>query len=458
MVLTDKQRKDLHAGIYEYLSSQAGDAFQEAARALLNADPEAASLPVRNGGTDSRTSKTPLLEKKWTAIARLQKKVLELERHATQSARIHAHRYGTGETGGTRRMLPKPPAHHALKGHSMGITSVALHPIFTVVASGSEDGTIKVSALPTNCFLVLTMDDQIWDHESGEFMKTMKGHTKAVNSVIFTPKGTHLASCSTDLSIKLWDVSSYTCLRTLRGHDHTISDVVFVPFLDANPNAPSSSSSTTTGVEASVSGCQQLLSASRDSTVKLWDVETGFCDHTFQDHGAWVRCLAVRLSDGAFWASAGNDQVIYVYDSSKSQVAELRGHEQVIESLSFVCEEPLKVATKETKHTDVIRDYLASASRDRSVRLWRVSDSSSIAVFKSHENWVQDVVIHPSGNYVISCADDKSIRVFDIKAQRCLRTIDKAHDHFITSLRMHHTLPILVTGSVDQSLKCWLLD
>ena len=146
MVLTDRQRKDLHAGIYEYLKSRPGEAFAQAAAALQEADPEACSST--NG--ESKKFTTPLLEKKWTAIPRLQKKVLELERQAAQSAKIHAHRAGLStsssmDNGVQRRMLPRLPCQYTLKGHSMGVTAVSVHPIFTVVASGSEDGTIKVS-------------------------------------------------------------------------------------------------------------------------------------------------------------------------------------------------------------------------------------------------------------------------------------------------------------------------
>lgn len=287
-------------------------------------------------------------------------------------------------------------------------------------------------------------------------MRTLKGHTNTVTCVTFTPKGMHLASCSVDLSIKLWDFTTYTCLRTLRGHDHTISAVRFLPSMEIGTNSSSVASST--GMDATSAGCKQLLSASRDATVKLWDVETGFCDHTFSDHSEWVRCLAVRQCDGGLWASSGNDQTIYVYDRARSKVAELRGHEHVVEALAFVTEEALKTSGREPKHTELVRDYLASGSRDRTVRLWRISEASCIATFKAHENWVRSVIIHPSGNYVISSADDKSIRVFDIKANRCLRTLDKAHEHFVTTLDMHHTLPVLVSGSVDQTLRCWQLD
>jgi platelet-activating factor acetylhydrolase IB subunit alpha len=152
MVLTDRQRSDLHAGIYEYLSSRPGDAFQKVAAALREADPSIQTTTNNGNGngsttTTATTTTTPLLEKKWTAIPRLQKKVLELERTLAQSAKIHAHRSGTEDaTGTTRRMLPRQPCTHKLAGHSQVVTSVAVHPVFTMVASGSEDGTVKVGA------------------------------------------------------------------------------------------------------------------------------------------------------------------------------------------------------------------------------------------------------------------------------------------------------------------------
>lgn len=289
-------------------------------------------------------------------------------------------------------------------------------------------------------------------------MKTLKGHTNGVNSLAFTPTGNYLASSSNDLSIKLWDFTTHMCIRTIRGHDHTISSVVFIP---AQNIIATSEDSATMDVAAAMT--KQLLSASRDYTVKLWDMETGFCDHTFSDHSDWVRTLAVRRHDGAIWASAGNDQAIFVYETAtNTKICELRGHEHVIEHLSFVVEEPFPKLTGTTsaaaKHKETVRDYLASASRDSTVRLWSISTASCVAVFNAHENWVKSVVIHPSGNYIISAGDDRTIRVFDIKANRCLRTLENAHSHFVCSLDIHHTLPIMVSGGTDQVVKTWLLD
>ncbi|EED90164.1 platelet-activating factor acetylhydrolase beta subunit-like protein [Thalassiosira pseudonana CCMP1335] len=447
MVLTDRQRSDLHGGIYEYFLSRGSD-FAQVAEALARADPDSCKAPdstatdESNGKKTTKSTTTPILEKKWTAVPRLQRRVLELERQLTVNAKIHAHRTGGGSDGSSanpsggipareRRLLPRPPATHTLQSHSAVVTTVSVHPVYTMAASGSEDGTIK-----------------LWDHESGEYLRTLRGHTNVVTCVDFSPKGGYLASTSTDLSIKIWDVKEFTCVRTLRGHDHTISCVRFVP----------------------PTGAKIVVTASRDSTVKFWDLETGFCDATVSDHSDWVRCLAnTTTSSLALVATSGNDRTIYVYNAheKREKVAELRGHDHVVESLSFLCSSLLpkkgsaasRPTTSAAEGASSSWEYLASGSRDRTVRLWTVANGGScLMTFRAHENWVRGVLIHPSGNHILSCGDDRSIRVFDIKSNRCLRTIEDAHPHFVTSMAMHYTLPILVSGGVDHAVKCWQLD
>ncbi len=196
MVLTDRQRRELHAGIYEYLLSQ-GPAFEDAAIALSEADPScvpddktinenddnddksvvsvssrystySTSSKYSTGGltvasASSKVAHLPVLERKWTAVPRLQKKIMELEKIIRSNRGIgngmNGRGMGVGMNGsngviaggssnasgsGERRMLPRPPCNYELKGHAGVISCVAVHPTFTVAVSGSEDGTIKV--------------------------------------------------------------------------------------------------------------------------------------------------------------------------------------------------------------------------------------------------------------------------------------------------------------------------
>lgn len=168
--------------------------------------------------------------------------------------------------------LPKAPARHNLQGHRSPVTAVAFHPIFSVLASGSEDTTIK-----------------IWDWELGELERTIKAHTKAVVDVDFGgPKnGTLLASCSSDLTIKLWDPGNeYKNIRTLTGHDHSVSSVRFIPS-DAG---------------------QHLVSASWDKTLRIWDVATGYCIKVISGHSDRIRDVSPSF-DGKWLLSGGGDQV-----------------------------------------------------------------------------------------------------------------------------------------------------
>ena len=49
-------------------------------------------------------------------------------------------------------------------------------------------------------------------------LKTLKGHGSGVLSVVFSLDGQILATGSDDQTVKLWDVSNGKCFKTLKGH------------------------------------------------------------------------------------------------------------------------------------------------------------------------------------------------------------------------------------------------
>jgi platelet-activating factor acetylhydrolase IB subunit alpha len=306
--------------------------------------------------------------------------------------------------------LPRSPARHTLESHRDPITSVAFHPVFSSLASGSEDYTIK-----------------IWDWELGELERTVKGHTKAVLDLDFGgPRGgTLLASCSSDLTIKLWDPNDeYKNIRTLPGHDHSVSAVRFIP----------------SGAAGSPSSGNLLVSASRDKSLRIWDVSTGYCVKTIRGHADWVRDVSPSF-DGEYLVSAGNDNTARIWRTTSGEPqATLLGHEHHIECCVFAPPASYGyLATlagqKKPPLPSSSAEFVATGARDKSIRLWDAR-GTLIKTLVGHDNWIRGLVFHPGGKYLLSVADDKTLRCWDLSQEgKLVKTLDDTHGHFISCIR-----------------------
>jgi len=403
MVLTNKQKEELHKAILDYLKTsglnQAAEAFQAEAQ-IDELDPK----------------KTGLLEKKWTSVIRLQRKVLDLETKVTQLQEEVGSKPTRNRPPGEE--IPRPPETHTLTGHRDGITCVKFHPVFTIMASSSSDATVK-----------------IWDFDSGELEKTLKGHTNAVQCVDFDRQGKYLVSCSADLTIKIWELEQYECVKTLHGHDHNISCVAFLPSGD------------------------HIVSCSRDKTIKVWETATGYCTKTLRGHDEWVRTVIVS-DDGLTLASCGHDKTVRLWDLSKGECTHtMREHSHNIECLAF---SPATVTSYETLDGKVHKgksgvsgNFLASGSRDKTIKVWNTATGECIATLIGHDNWVQGVTWHPTGKYLISVSDDKSVKVWELLTGRAIKTINDAHSHFVSCVDYNSRNPTMATGSVDNTIKIW---
>ncbi|KFY56272.1 hypothetical protein V496_06717 [Pseudogymnoascus sp. VKM F-4515 (FW-2607)] len=440
-ILSSRQADELHKSIVAYLSANNLPNAVAALRTELGLEEETFdAVTVKKYET--------LLEKKWTSVIRLQKKIMDLEsRVATLQSELDS---ATPSSLSNRSQdptswLPTKPARYTLESHQFEISCIAFHPLYSTIASGDQGSTIK-----------------IWDWELGELERTIKGHTKAITGIDFGgPKGhTLLASCSSDLTIKLWDpADAYKNIRTLSGHDHTVSAVRFMP-----------------------SG-NLLVSASRDTTLRMWDVTTGYCVKTIRGHLEWVRDVCPS-PDGSSILSTGDDRTVRLWNVSGS-VAEnkltLFGHENFIECCVFAPPSSYQyLATlaglQKPPPLTSTSEFMATGSRDKTIKLWDTR-GRCFKTLIGHDNWVRALVFHPGGKYLISVADDKALRCWDLSQDgKCVKELSGLHDHFISCLgwapsivKDKDKLPangeaggstpevkircVIATGSVDMALK-----
>ncbi|MEH2268550.1 MAG: serine/threonine-protein kinase [Nostoc sp.] len=118
-----------------------------------------------------------------------------------------------------------------LSGHAWAVLTVAFSPDGKILATGSDDNTIK-----------------LWEVNTGQLISTLVGHSWSVVAVAFTADGETLLSASCDKTVKLWRVSTAEEIVTLSGHVDSVSAVA-------------------------VSKVTQLIaSGSRDKTIKLWQL------------------------------------------------------------------------------------------------------------------------------------------------------------------------------------------
>src|SRR4051812_11674599 len=81
--------------------------------------------------------------------------------------------------------IPRPPEKYVLTGHRAPVTRAVFHPTYSVVATCSEDATIKAGLEFALVLFVVIFHFQIWDFETGDFERSMKGHTDSVQDIAF---------------------------------------------------------------------------------------------------------------------------------------------------------------------------------------------------------------------------------------------------------------------------------
>jgi WD40 repeat protein len=175
-----------------------------------------------------------------------------------------------------------------------------------------------------------------------------------------------------------------------------------------------------------------------DTTMKLWDIETGREVRTFAGHAD--RVDAVAYSPNGRYAISGH----YIGRMKLWDV--VTGKE--LRTFSERSNNVLSVAFSPNGQ------YILSGGWDKTLKLWDVATGMELRNFAGHSDKVSSVAFSPDGRYILSGSWDKTLNLWDMVAGRELRTFS-GHSDKVSSVVFSPDGRHILSGSLDNTMKIW---
>lgn len=185
-----------------------------------------------------------------------------------------------------------------------------------------------------------------------------------------------------------------------------------------------------------------VITGSDDMTIRVFNYNTLERVHNFEAHSDYIRSIAVHPTQ-PYVLTSSDDMLIKLWDWEKkwacNQVFE--GHTHYVMQI---------VINPKDNNT------FASASLDRTVKVWQLGSNSPNFTLEGHEKGVNCVDYYSGGDkpYLISGADDRLVKIWDYQNKTCVQTLE-GHAQNISAVAFHPELPIILTGSEDGTVRIW---
>jgi WD40 repeat protein len=275
------------------------------------------------------------------------------------------------------------PTSSQWQGHMTYVDSIVFSPDGTQIASGSGDRTIY-----------------IWDRvTTGQLATTSIEAASYVYSVAFSPDGRRIVSgCNNSPYIQMWEVVTRTPVSLLfEGHTRSVFSIAFSP------------------------DGRWIASGSADHTVRIWDAHLGKnLDGPMNGHTHWIRSITFS-PDGLRIASGSDDTTVRVWNSKNGQLVAgpFQGHSKLIYSITF----------------SPNGRWVVSGSYDQDIRVWDTEDGTKIGsayttsrCFKRNSHWAKSIAFGPDGRWIVSGSPGGAVRIWNFKTGQEISTFSLTKD------------------------------